>query len=246
MKIHKKIPHDFYSQRLLGVLLPVASCCLSIAFAPVASAGEAVSPVGQTAPAKPAAQTGKIRPCPCFFEQERRPRFGFGDFLDSAINGADNALSSDPVQNTPSVRLQPLSRTADSPSLENPSRGILEIGINSDRSDFLQGTFISNNGSASLTFTDTQQSSTPQRGNLTMQNGSFVIINGVRTPISGRFQYNGSGNDKNDIFSGTVQLIDPNNPNQAIFIQVTPTPNQGNDDRAKGPANLSIGRPIDR
>jgi len=107
----------------------------------------------------------------------------------------------------------------------------------------LNGSFISTDGT-NLQFSNVMPGSSPQRGTLTVQGN--ILINGVLTPVNGVREYSAGGNENNGFVSATVQLVDPNNPSQAIFIQVPATRNLGNRNTASGPANLSIGRPIDR
>ena len=293
-------------------VLPAAFSFLSLSWVAPANAVETAPPkatsflISQATQTKPAAS--RPRPRTAFFEEERRPRFGFGDFLNSALDGGDNAFSSDSVQNSPTITLDPLSggfmgisgnltvginenlRTMSDPSTGginvipptigdpgteginpnpptigdpgtegiNPNpptrsasrtggiNGNLRQASSSDqRNDrgFLNGSFISTDGT-NLQFSNVIPGSSPQRGTLTVQGN--ILINGVLTPVNGVREYSAGGNENNGFVSATVQLVDPNNPSQAIFIQVPATRNLGNRNTASGPANLSIGRPIDR
>ena len=278
-------------------VLPAAFSFLSLSWVAPANAVETAPPkatsflISQATQTKPAAS--RPRPRTAFFEEERRPRFGFGDFLNSALDGGDNAFSSDSVQNSPTITLDPLSGgligisgnltvginenlrtigdpgtgginvippTIGDPGTEgiNPNpptrsasrtggiNGNLRQASSSDqRNDrgFLNGSFISTDGT-NLQFSNVIPGSSPQRGTLTVQGN--ILINGVLTPVNGVREYSAGGNENNGFVSATVQLVDPNNPSQAIFIQVPATRNLGNRNTASGPANLSIGRPIDR
>ena len=293
-------------------VLPAAFSFLSLSWVAPANAVETAPPkatsflISQATQTKPAAS--RPRPRTAFFEEERRPRFGFGDFLNSALDGGDNAFSSDSVQNSPTITLDPLSGgfmgisgnltvginenlrtigdpgtgginvipptigdpgteginpnppTIGAPGTEgiNPNpptrsasrtggiNGNLRQASSSDqRNDrgFLNGSFISTDGT-NLQFSNVIPGSSPQRGTLTVQGN--ILINGVLTPVNGVREYSAGGNENNGFVSATVQLVDPNNPSQAIFIQVPATRNLGNRNTASGPANLSIGRPIDR
>jgi hypothetical protein len=235
MATQQKFMHNLPCQRLW--VLPAAFSFLSLIGVTPTIAVETAQQntlIAQATETKPAAS--RPRPRTAFFEEERRPRFGFGDFLNSALDGADNAFAGDAVQQSP-IQLTPV------PPIES-TNGILSVGINDNRSDFLQGSFTATDGT-NLNFTDVKSGSNPQRGSLTV-NGT-IFVNGVPTPVNGFREYNASGNEKNGSVSATVQLFDPNNPSQAIFIQVPAARNSGeNRDTVRAPANLSIGRPIDR
>jgi len=309
-------------------VLPAAFSFLSLSWVAPANAVETAPPkatsflISQATETKPAAS--RPRPRTAFFEEERRPRFGFGDFLNSALDGVDNSFSSDAVQNSPTITLDPVSggfmgisgtltvgineniRTMSDPgtgginvippTIGGPSTGGINVipptiggpgteginvipptigepatgsinqnpvpvrtatrtgGINgnlrqassSDQRNargFLNGSFISTDGT-NLQFSNVIPGSSPQRGTLTVQGN--ILINGVLTPVNGVREYSAGGNENNGFVSATLQLVDPNNPSQAIFIQVPATRNLGNRNTASGPANLSIGRPIDR
>ena len=222
-------------------VLPAACSFLSLIWVAPTIAVETTPPtatsflISQATKTKPAASPP--RPKTAFFEEERRPRFGFGDFLNSALDGADNSFSSDSVQKSP-ITLEPLSAV-----FTTGIDGTLTVGINDNQANFLIGNFISTDGT-NLQFSNVNSGSSPQRGTLTV--GGTIFINGVPTPVIGVRQYSASGNENNGFVSATVQLVDPNNPSQAIFIQVPATRNSGDRNTASGPANLSIGRPIDR
>ena len=171
-----------------------------------------------------------------FFEEERRQRFGFGDFLDVALDGADNAFGNDRI-NTPTQGIRADALTSREFA---PIGGTISINIDSDSDNFLQGGFVG--PAVNVQFNNVQQGSTPQRGTLNILPGSF--INGRQ--VSGFRQYNGAGNEKNGVFTGRIQLVDPNNPTDAIYIEVPPTRNLGDDDLGVGPGRLSVGRPVDR
>lgn len=293
-------------------VLPAACSFLSLIWVAPTIAVETAPPtatsflISQATQTKPAAS--RPRPKPAFFEEERRPRFGFGDFLNSALDGADNSFSSDSVQQSP-ITLEPLSVVVVTTGID----GILTVGINENRrttsdmrntpvtpeppsvvvtpridgplpggnenpgpispggsvfvsdapvvrtasgindnrttSDpinnpaFLNGSFISKDGT-NLQFSNVISGSNPQRGTLTVE--GTIFINGVPNPVIGVREYSASGNENNGFVSVTVQLVDPKNPSQAILIQVPASRNSGDRNTARGRANLSIGRPIDR
>jgi hypothetical protein len=239
MTTQQKIKRSLACQRLW--VLPAAFSFLSLSWVAPTNAVETAQPnatsflIAQATETKPAAS--RPRPRTAFFEEERRPRFGFGDFLNSALDGADNAFSGDSVQNSP-ITLEPLSGV-----FTTGINGTLTVGINDSRSDFLQGNFSATDGT-NLQFSNVISGSSPQRGTLNV-NGT-ILINGVPNPVIGVREYSASGNENNGFVSATVQLVDPNNPSQAIFIQVPAARNSGDRNTARGPANLSIGRPIDR
>ncbi|HAT13929.1 MAG TPA: hypothetical protein DCS91_10465 [Microcoleaceae bacterium UBA11344] len=248
MTTQQKIKRSLACQRLW--VLPAAFSFLSLSWVAPTNAVEAAQPnatsflIAQATETKPAAS--RPRPRTAFFEEERRQRFGFGDFLNSALDGADNAFSGDSVQNSP-ITLEPLSGV-----FTTGINGTLTVGINDSRRTtndsinnpaFLNGSFISTDGT-NLQFSNVISGSSPQRGTLNV-NGT-ILINGVPNPVIGVREYSASGNENNGFVSATVQLVDPNNPSQAIFIQVPAARNSGDRNTARGPANLSIGRPIDR
>ncbi|WP_341735551.1 hypothetical protein [Microcoleus sp. CAWBG640] len=236
MATRQKITRILAGSRLW--VLPAAFSFLSLSWVAPTNAVETAQQntlIAQATETQPAAP--RPRPRTAFFEEERRPRFGFGDFLNSALDGADNAFSGDSVQNSP-ITLEPLSGV-----FTTGINGTLTVGINDNRSDFLQGNFSATDGT-NLQFSNVISGSSPQRGTLNV-NGT-ILINGVPNPVIGVREYSASGNENNGFVSATVQLVDPNNPSQAIFIQVPASRNSGDRNTVRGPANLSIGRPIDR
>jgi len=324
MAIQQKITRILAGGQLW--VLPAAFSFLSLSWVAPTNAVETAPPnatsflISQATQTKPAAS--RPRPRTAFFEEERRPRFGFGDFLNSALDGVDNSFSGDAVQNSPTITLDPVSggfmgisgtltvginenirmsapstggmnvipptigdpgtggSNVISPTIGEPVTGgmnenppiIGEPGTGSNfvsdspirasrtgaingnlrqasstdqrnNPGFLNGSFISTDGT-NLQFSNVIPGSSPQRGTLTVQGN--ILINGVLTPVNGVREYSAGGNENNGFVSATVQLVDPNNPSQAIFIQVPATRNLGNRNTASGPANLSIGRPIDR
>jgi hypothetical protein len=324
MAIQQKITRILAGGQLW--VLPAAFSFLSLSWVAPTNAVETAPPnatsflISQATQTKPAAS--RPRPRTAFFEEERRPRFGFGDFLNSALDGVDNSFSGDAVQNSPTITLDPVSggfmgisgtltvginenirMSAPStggmnvipPTIGDPGTGGSNVisptigepvtgGINENppiigeqgtgsnfvsdspirasrtgaingnlrqasstdqrnNPGFLNGSFISTDGT-NLQFSNVMPGSSPQRGTLTVQGN--ILINGVLTPVNGVREYSAGGNENNGFVSATVQLVDPNNPSQAIFIQVPATRNLGNRNTASGPANLSIGRPIDR
>jgi len=324
MAIQQKITRILAGGQLW--VLPAAFSFLSLSWVAPTNAVETAPPnatsflISQATQTKPAAS--RPRPRTAFFEEERRPRFGFGDFLNSALDGVDNSFSGDAVQNSPTITLDPVSGgfmgisgtltvginenirmsapstgginvipptigapstggiNPNPPTIGEPTTGginpnppiIGEPGTGSNfvsdspirasrtgaingnlrqasstdqrnNPGFLNGSFISTDGT-NLQFSNVIPGSSPQRGTLTVQGN--ILINGVLTPVNGVREYSAGGNENNGFVSATVQLVDPNNPSQAIFIQVPATRNLGNRNTASGPANLSIGRPIDR
>lgn len=222
-------------------VLPAAFGFLSLSWVAPTIAVETAPPtatsflISQATETKPAAS--RPRPKPAFFEEERRLRFGFGDFLNSALDGVDNSFSGDAVQKSP-ITLEPLSGV-----FTTGIDGTLTVGINDNRPDFLQGNFSATDGT-NLQFSNVISGSSPQRGTLNV-NGT-ILINGIPNPVIGVREYSASGNENNGFVGATVQLVDPNNPSQAILIQVPASRNSGDRNTARGRANLSIGRPIDR
>lgn len=77
------------------------------------------------------------RPRPGFFEEERRQQFGFGNFLESALDGADNYFASDSISDLSNASLNPLSAP-----VINPINGTLTVlSRNENSPNFLKTTF---------------------------------------------------------------------------------------------------------
>jgi len=236
-----------FSLRMLLLLGSVFSC-LNLVVAGDAAAGEAGvetqhSSNGVVAQSTPTTQTPPAprRPRPSFFEQERR--FGFGDFLDSALDGGGRVFSSDPITDLSSNNfdLNPLARGS------APVTGSLSVENRSETNPNFLRTDFSSPG-ANLTFSNAQPSSDPRTGTITL-NGT-VTINGTTIPFRNvPATYTGSFSAKDNNVSGAIQVINPNDPNTSIFIQLPPTrlPNINNpNEPLRAPAQLSIGRPTDR
>jgi hypothetical protein len=183
-----------------------------------------------------------------FFEEERRLRYGFTDFLEAALDGASNSINSS-IRNPNFLNLDP--------SVEaNPDelRGSLTLESRDPNDDnFLVGNF-NPPGAGALNITNvTRDSGRPQTGQVSI-NGTIQVQNpdGSTRPITVNIvngRYRASGSQRGDLFSGTIEITDPNNPNQVVLIQVPRTDLNGVEDDSTlitRPANLSIGRPVDR
>ncbi len=176
-----------------------------------------------------------------FFEEERKLRFGFGDFLQSALDGVDNLFSADPITNLSNATLNELS----SPLAGNIA-GTLTVGSrDEDNPNFLTTTFEA--PGVNLIFTKPSYGSDPRIGTITVD-GS-ITVRGQTLTFNNLRNYNGSFSVKNDLVNGAIQLVDPRNPGTTILIQLPPTtiPNVNDDDAPiRAGAVLSIGLPTDR
>lgn len=173
------------------------------------------------------------RPRPSFFEQERKPKFGFGDFVNSALDGVDNFFAADHNVKTllanPNQLYNPLNpATLTVNSRDENSPNFLNID--------LQGSGLN------LTLGNPKYSGDPRVGTLD-------VLGGNAFPGATTIQYRGSFSTKGDLVTGSVQLFDPNNPNRTIFIHLDPTniPNV-NDENVpiSAPVNFNLGLPTDR
>ena len=194
-----------------------------------------------------AAQEAARRMRPTFFEQERQPRFGFGDFLNSALDGNQNAFP-DPAK-VSGFRSNPLSDT-----LLVDVEGLLTVeSRDDDTANFLDTDFdVSGVGaSGSVTLTDADPSSDPHLGNLTvsvdltLDDGQTIELTGVPA------NFNAGFSSRDDNVTGVLLITDPNNPRQSILIQLPVTNIEGfaeldDDEPITAPARLSIGLPTDR
>ncbi|MBD1847235.1 hypothetical protein H6F89_28295 [Cyanobacteria bacterium FACHB-63] len=173
-----------------------------------------------------------------FFEEERRLRFGFTNFLDAALDGAGNAINTN-------VRNPETFATVLEASRGGPLPGTLVVGSR-DRNDpnFLASTFTADSV-GTVTITRVSPDSNEQTGNVDLQLRS---INGQSLDIvNGRYRASGAAN--NDRVSGVIEVTDPTNPERAVFIQLPPntSPNASdNNQTISGRATVSVGRPVDR
>jgi|SRR5919199_1282520 hypothetical protein len=238
--------HHFYLQLLLllfsdfSYLIPV--------FIGVANAQETVesanptseTPIAQAEPSQPTRRRLKNP----FFEEERKLRFGYGGFLENALDGADNFFAADSITNLSNATLNELSN----PIAQNID-GLLSVGPrDKNNPNFLNITFVPTNSSIdSLNFKMPRYGSDPRIGTITVTGkiGTLNFIGDRR--YSGSFSINNISVN-NARVSGAVQLVDPNNPGASILIQLPPTVIQNYDDNTTitKPAVLSIGLPTDR
>lgn len=235
----KQIPAFFIFSACLGLNLTIAGIG-AIAHAQASQKSPAI--IAQTTDSP---ETPRRRIKPSFFEEERRPKFGFGDFLDSALNGVENAFGADDTTNL----IQGVAFDAISIPVLQGLSGTLTVSDFEDNNigTFLNTTFIGNG--VNLTFTNSQPNSDQRTGTITV-NGS---VPGLDRPFNNEvLQYNaGFSNQGNDV-SAVFLIVDPNEPNRSIFIQLPRTTVEGADDLnddndvVSGPASLSIGLPSDR
>lgn len=198
--------------------------------------------LAQTAPASNNAVQAKPRLRGTFFEEERKlQRFGFGNFLRSALDGEQNAFA-DPA------KISGFERDAN-PLYASPGNVAGELSVvstNEDNPNFLTTEF--NSAFGTLQFNSVQQNSDFRTGSLTVNgtisaNGRTVTFN--NTPAT----YNAGISSKNDVVSAVILVADPNNPGQSIYIQLPPTNVAGYENLEglpSSPASLSIGFPTDR
>lgn len=202
------------------------------------------SSLAQTAQNPANAVQAKPRLRATFFEEERRlRRFGFGDFLRSALDGEQNAFADPAKVSGFEADANPLyARPGD-------VSGTLSVrSTNEDNPNFLLTTFNSNRNVGSLQFSSVRQNSDFRTGTLTV-NGTITAngqtVNFVNTPAT----YNAGISNKSNNVSTVILVTDPNNPAQSLYIQLPPTniANYQNSDRIPPtPASLSIGFPTDR
>lgn len=160
------------------------------------------TPVVQSPPAPtPSRQTPRQRrPRTAFFEEERR-QFGFGNFLSSALDGANNTLTGDPAKLS---NFNEARRSALSSTREGSVPGILTIlSRDPDDLDFVNITFVdaeTRGRRTNIGITGIDRSEDPRIGSLrigsTVEIGSpvnqllpldpttnSVIINDVAVPV---------------------------------------------------------------
>lgn len=242
MIISKNI-NRYFSGKLL-ILVSATLYCLNLDAFGLANAQQPVnSTVTQSTSPQPTDRNAPRRPNPGFFEEERRQQFGFGKFLDSALDGADNYFASDSVSELSNASLNPLSAPVISPI--NGTLTVLSRNENSP--NFLKTTFAVTPDAPIVTLSSPQYGTDPRIGTLTV-NGA-VQANGKTINFSGRRNYSGSFAIKDNNVSGAVQVVDPNDPSTTIFIQLPQTqiPNVDDDNQPlSAPAQLSIGLPSDR
>ena len=247
MQIMPKHYH-FYWQLLL--LLASHFYCLIPGFTGVANAQETVeteervseSTIAQSAPIQPTRSRLRIP----FFEQGKKLKFGSGEFLQSALDGANNFFAADSITNVsrPNVDLN----APPIPGAENIP-GTLTVR-SSDRNDpnVFTATFVSTTPGVDLTFNSPIYASDPRMGTLTV-NGTISVGGQTLTLDNVRANYNGSYSINNNQVSGTAQVVAPSNPGNTIVLQLPLTTVQDIDGPnffIQRPAVFSIGLPSDR
>ncbi len=179
---------------------------------------------------------------PSFFEEQRKlPRFGFGDFLRSALDNEQNTFA-DPA------KVSEFGSKA-FPFFASPgqTQGTLTVGNRDTNSgDFLNGTSFTG-AAGNLNFSSFSRGSDPRQGTVTL-NGSLNINGRTVNFNNTRVNYNVGFSSKGDNASGVAVFTDPNNRQQSILLQV-PTTNIGRRDDSvpfSAPAGLTVGFPSDR
>jgi len=173
------------------------------------------------------------RPKASFFEQERKQKFGFADFVSSALDGSDNFFAAD-------NSIKSLLSSPNKNQFYNATiPGTLIIGSRDKNSPNFLNITLQGGSLLNFTLSNPQYGGDPRIGTINVSG-----VPGVNT-----FQYIGSFSVKNDLVSGAIQLIDPKNPGQSIFIQLPATniPNVKDDNT---PISTSVffnrGLPTDR
>ena len=188
------------------------------------------------------APTNRRRLRTSFFEEERKPKFGFGDFLRSALDGSQNAFA-DPAK--VSEFTLDLIRN---PQLNNLDGTITVQSLDDDNNNFLLTNFTATNESATLNFSNINQGSDPRQGTLTV-NGTATVDGQTLQFNNIQADYNVGFSEQNDNVSAVLLVTDPDNPENSFFIEIPPTEIPGFDDDdglQSTPANLTIGLPTDR
>jgi hypothetical protein len=240
MQVTPKKHRHFYWQLLL--LLSSCFACLPPVGSGIANAQEAEEPVSESTIAQAThSQPVRRRLRTPFFEEQRKLRFGSGDFLESALDGADNFFSTDSVSNLSNATVNELSN----PVAENVP-GTLTVGSrDEDNPNFLRTRFRA--PGVDLVFSNPSYGSDPRIGSITV-NGT-ITVGGRTLTFNGVRNYSGSFSIRNDRVRGAIQLVDPQNPGTTILIQLPPTiiPDVDDDDTPiRGGTRLSIGLPTDR
>jgi len=240
MWLLKQIPAIFIFSACLGLNLNLSG--IGAAHAQSSEPSEQIIAQATDSQAAP-----RRRIKPSFFEEERRPKFGFGDFLDSALNGVENAFGAD---DTTQIIQGIAFDTISIPVLQGIA-GTLTV---SDFKDNNIGTFLNTTligEGVNLSFTNSQPNSDQRTGTITV-NGTVSSGSGTLTFNNEVRQYNAGFSNKGNDVSAVFLIVDPNDPSRSIFIQLPRTNVEGandlndDDDVVSGRASLSIGLPSDR
>ena len=183
----------------------------------------------------------KGRPKASFFEQERKQKFGFSDFVSSALDGSDTFFAADNnVKNLLAISKQNQFYNATMPMIGTLTIQSLDKNDSNFLNTILTGPLPQGGSGTIFTLSHPNLSTDPRIGTINVSG-----IPGVTT-----FQYTGSFSIKGNLVSGAIQLIDPKNPQQSYFIQlpVTNIPNVNNNTILTKPVSVifSTGLPIDR
>ena len=183
------------------------------------------------------------RPRVTFFEQEQKfskddsPNFGNENFLQSALSGTTMAIE-DPAKLSPNAVNSFSANLITSPTVV----GLLKTGpLNSAQSSVNNVNFTPVGSISPTVFGTLTPSSNPQIGTITITSGT---LNGQN--VAGTYNYNAGYSRSGSTSSGTILLVNPNNPSQSLLIQAPPQPFSGSSNGINGPASISIGLPKDR
>jgi hypothetical protein len=251
MQITLKRHHHFYWQLLL--LIAASFPGLIPGVIGVAQAQETVetaNPASESSIAQSeASQPTQRRLRNPFFEQGKKLKFGSGEFLQSALDGANNFFAADSITNVsrPNVDLN----APPIPGAHNIPGTLTVSGSDRKNPNFLTtltATFVSTTPGVKLTFSSASYGSDPRMGTLTVDgtisvHGQTITLHNVPANYSGSYSIN------NNRVSGVAQVVDPSNPGNTIVLQLPPTtvPDiDGPNFSIPRPAVFSIGLPSDR
>ncbi|CAN1211236.1 hypothetical protein TUMEXPCC7403_13635 [Tumidithrix helvetica PCC 7403] len=218
----------------VSILISLVFTGFTFSCVEMAKAQTVTSPATNPAPTQPVAP----RPKPTFFETQSKLTFGEGDFLESALDGAQNAFAdTTKIQNSVFRNFyDPFS----SPIFQTPGT-VTVLNRDPNSSQFLTTQF--SGGGATFNISNAVPSSNPQVGTITLS-GSIGGTN-----VSGVWNYNAGYSANGNLYTGVVQLTRPSSPGQSLLIQipVTSDPNANNlNAPVSGSATLTFGRPVDR
>jgi hypothetical protein len=170
-----------------------------------------------------------------FFEEERRLRYGFIDFLEAALDGASNSINSRFDPNT--LNTDPIIAT----ELDQLPGTLTIDSRDSNRDGFLEGNFSVGNDPRVVIIEVNPDRRSPQTGDITYTLGGSTELNG---------RYRAGYSQRGNRATGRIEITSDDDPDRVLLIQI-PETEIPEDQRSFGnqlsrPATLSIGRPVDR